>query len=107
MVPKFSVWNVDHLSPTLIIDFSLPAILWVGKLGRRKNVDFLLNTAPYLKGELQLLFVGPSEDPAYFSELKQMASFIEKKSRIKVRFLGRVDDGEQLEEIYKKSKFNG
>ena len=85
------------------VDFGLPTVLWVGKIGARKNVDFLLKTAQYLQTPAQLLFVGPCEDEGYMALLLRLAKEAETKTKVRVRFLGRVDHRLQLQEIYSMS----
>ncbi len=88
------------------MDYSLPRILNVGRISRRKNTRFLLESAFYLQGKTQLLFVGPSDDVEYEQAVKRLADKLESVTdgRIKTVFLGRVTDRSKLFFLYKTSK---
>lgn len=87
------------------LDLSARRILWVGVIIRRKNLEFLLNAAFYLKGKIQLLIVGPHPDEEYFREIISLSETItqETNGRIKISFLGRIDDRKELVALYKNS----
>jgi len=104
--PSPMYFDNEHGSiDSLNIDSKLPTILWVGKLGPRKNVEFLLNASFHLKGKAQLLFVGPFEDENYFNSLKDIAAAAEKQkgTELKIHFLGRIDNRSQLRQLYERS----
>lgn len=88
------------------VDFSAHRILWVGVIIRRKNLEFLLNAAFYLKGKVQLIIVGPHPDEDYFREIVSLSETItqETNGRINISFLGRIDDRKELVTLYKNSQ---
>lgn len=88
-----------------VLNLSAPVILWVGGLGRRKNLEFLLNAAKYLKSSLQLYFIGPVTDKGYFKELTIQAQDVMRSTdgRINIHFTGMVSDRGVLRSIYKRS----
>ena len=85
------------------LDYSARRLLWVGVIIRRKNLEFLLKSAYYLQGNVQLIMVGPREDENYFYELMSLSNQItqETNGRIKTIFLGMVDDRRELAFLYK------
>lgn len=94
----------DHCSLTHL-DFSAHRILWVGAITRRKNLEFLLNSAFHLKGKVQLIIVGPHSDEDYFNEILFLSERIiqETRNRIKTLFLGTINDRRALALLYKNS----
>jgi starch synthase len=88
------------------VDNTIPWILNVGRISRRKNTRFLLESAFHLSGEVQLLFVGPCEDFDYETEVHGLATKLTRTTngRVKTAFLGRVTDRKKLSHLYRKSK---
>jgi glycosyltransferase involved in cell wall biosynthesis len=80
-------------------------ILFVGTIVERKNIGFLLNAACFLRGNVNLLFAGPAEDPAYYQRLKLLAEDVNKKTnrRITSCFLGWVSDRKKLARLFTRS----
>ncbi|MCF6158925.1 MAG: glycosyltransferase [wastewater metagenome] len=98
--------NMDDENSVLKqLDFSACRILWVGLIIRRKNLEFLLNSALHLKGNVQVIVVGPHPDEKYFREISILSERIVRKTnnRIKVLFLGRIDNRKELVSLYKNS----
>lgn len=88
------------------IDNTKPCILNVGRISRRKNTRFLLESAFHLNGEVQLLFAGPCEDFDYETEVHELATKLTRTTngRVKTAFLGHVTDRKKLSNLYRKSK---
>jgi glycosyltransferase involved in cell wall biosynthesis len=88
------------------IDDTKPWILNVGRISRRKNTRFLLESAFYLNGEVQLLFVGPCDDFDYETEVHELATTLTRTTngRVKTAFLGRVTDRRIISKLYRKSR---
>jgi glycosyltransferase involved in cell wall biosynthesis len=80
-------------------------ILFVGTLIERKNLEFLLHSARFLHGNVNLLFAGPAEDIDYFRRLQIFAAKLKRETddRINVRFLGWIQDRKKLAGLYLKS----
>lgn len=85
------------------LDFSVNRILWVGVIIKRKNLEFLLDSAFHLQGNVQLIVVGPHTDEEYFREILSLSESVTHATngRIKVLFLGRVDNRRELTLLYK------
>jgi glycosyltransferase involved in cell wall biosynthesis len=82
------------------VDIRKPAILWVGKVAPRKNVDFLLRAAAYLEGPVQVLIAGPCDDPVYLAQLKEAADGLAAGTQVRVHFLGNVENRVRLRRLY-------
>jgi len=83
-----------------------PWILHVGRISRRKNIGFLLQSAAYLKGEVALAFAGPWDDAVYKEEIIRLAEHLHHDTggKIEAVFLGRISDRKALTYLYANSK---
>lgn len=61
-------------------------VIFVGRLHRIKNLDYLLGILPSVSGRIELTIVGSEEDKAYASECKQIAAAL--PANISVYFTG-------------------
>ncbi|MDD4938645.1 MAG: glycosyltransferase [Candidatus Omnitrophica bacterium] len=87
------------------LEFSKPTILWVGAFGKRKNVEFLLEAARFLRGSLQLLFIGPVTDEGYFLGIRKRANeLMSQNKEMSVGFPGMISDRRYLRSVYEKSR---
>jgi len=88
------------------IDNSRPSILSVARISERKNTRFLLDAAFYLDREVQLIFVGPSDDCEYDRKIRKIAEELESatEGKITAYFVGRITDRNVLSFLYEKSK---
>jgi glycosyltransferase involved in cell wall biosynthesis len=85
---------------------SAKKILWVGKINPRKNIEFLIESGRYLKGQVTLTFIGPSHDfMEYTNKLIKLARDIEfhTQKRIKVDFIQSQLSAQELSLFYKDS----
>lgn len=97
----------DEVSPNeREVNLIKKKILWVGKISPRKNVEFLIRSGFFLKGSVELIFVGPYQpkDP-YFVMLAGLTKKLAEQTnmRISVCFPGPVDDIKKLAVYYKSS----
>ncbi len=66
---------------------SEPFVLYLGRISREKNIDFLVRTAGKMKAKLVLCGIGPDED--------RLKKYIKKKKiATKIKFLGYLEDRE-------------
>lgn len=68
------------------------AIIFIGRVHRIKNLDYLLSLLPAIKGKIQLTIVGSEEDVAYASECKNSARQF--PDNISVSFTGGIPNHE-------------
>ena len=114
-IPTERIWyrlNPVYLDPTgsrldtsrlhARLDPAKDWILHVGRISRRKNIDFLLRSAAYLQREVQLVFAGPWDDAGYQKEIIDSADRLRDQSggRVSAVFLGRITDRKQLAGLF-------
>ncbi len=115
-IPDYKIWCRPNpiyievafnynLSRELQLLFKMPTILYVGILEKRKNIEFLIESAQYLSRKTQLIFIGPYSDELYQKSILFLSEKITKKSNglASFQFLGRIDDRNKLAEIYRQS----
>ncbi len=64
-------------------------LLFVGRVSRMKNLDFLLDQLANLPGQLELLVAGPAEDAGYLELCRVRAARL--PANVRVTFLGAVE----------------
>lgn len=71
------------------------AILFVGRITRRKGLHVLLKSLLYLKTPVRLVIIGPVSDEKYFKDIQELISSL-KESRHSITYLGSVNTHELI-----------
>jgi glycosyltransferase involved in cell wall biosynthesis len=87
MIPNFPGFLPDYQG-SVLKEAGLLKMIFVGRLHKIKNLDWLLQQLEVVKGKILLTVVGGEEDAAYVQECKQRASAL--PASIEVDFRGAV-----------------